>query len=94
MAKAKGEHHRGSFDRRAKRVRDAANADADTRCWRDGLTLAEHEPHRDGTPARWTAGHVIDSDPTSPLMPEASTCNFAAGGVSGQRRRGSGYDWP
>ena len=90
----KGPHHSGDYQVRAKAVRDRANADPTTTCWRCERTLAEHPPHKDGKPARWTAGHVIDSDPTSPLLPEASTCNYAAGATTGNTRRASGYDWP
>ncbi len=91
---SKGAHHSGDYQVRAQAVRDAANSDPNTKCWRCGKTLAEHEPHKGGKPARWTAGHIIDSDPTSPLAPEASTCNYIAGALTGNARRSSGYDWP
>ena len=54
MAKRKPAHHRGDYARRAKAVRDAANADPTTRCWRCGRTQAEH-----GQP--WQAGHLNDA---------------------------------
>jgi hypothetical protein len=79
-------HHRGDYLVRSRDVRDAANADPATRCWRCGKTLREHAPHHNGKPARWTAGHLRDSDPTSPLLPEASTCNYSAGALLGGRR--------
>ena len=82
-------HYRGSYHVRSRQVRDAANADPSTRCWRCGRTLAMHEPHKNGKPARWTAGHIRDSDPTSPLAAEASTCNKAAGATYGNRLRGA-----
>ena len=91
---SKGAHHSGDYQVRAQAVRDAANSDPNTKCWRCGKTLAAHEPHKGGKPARWTAGHIIDSDPTSPLAPEASTCNYTAGALTGNARRSSGYDWP
>lgn len=91
---AKAAHHSGDYQARAQAVRDQANANPDTLCWRCRRTLADHPPHTNGKPARWTAGHVIDSDPTSPLAPEASTCNFSAGAATGNRRRSSGYSWP
>jgi hypothetical protein len=72
-------HYRGSYHVRARHVRQAAQANLSTRCWRCGKTLAEHEPHKNGKPAAWTAGHLRDGDPMSPLAPEASTCNFKAG---------------
>lgn len=90
----KGAHHSGTYQVRARAVRDAANRNPATQCWRCGLTLAEHAPHADGKPVTWTAGHVIDTDPTSPLMPEASTCNYSAGASAGNTRRGTGYTWP
>lgn len=90
----KGAHHSGTYQRRAQHIRDQANADPTTTCWRCGRTLAHHPPHDDGKPAQWTAGHIIDSDPRSPLAPEASTCNYTAGARTGNARRASGYEWP
>ena len=82
-------HYRGTFHVDSRRVRDAAYADPLTLCWRCGRTLDQHPPHKTGKPATWTAGHVIDSDPTSPLLPEASTCNKSAGARYGNRLRGA-----
>ena len=73
-------HYRGGYARRARTLVAHARRDPLTTCWRCGKTLAEHRAHKDGRPAFWTAGHVIDSDPNSPLAPEASTCNFKFGG--------------
>ena len=84
----------GRYQREAPIVRARANADPSTRCGRCGLTLAEHRPHHNGTPARWDAGHVIDGDPLSPLRPEASVCNRPAGARLGNARRATGYAWP
>ena len=81
--------HRGSYHVQSKRVRDAAYADPETRCWRCRLRLHECKPHHNGKPARWTAGHLIDSDPTSPLLPECSPCNKSAGASYGNRLRGA-----
>lgn len=67
-------HYRGNYQTRARAVRDAANADPTTRCWRCAKTLAEH-PAGD----RWQAGHLRDGDYTSPLLPEARSCNARAG---------------
>ena len=75
----KAPHHSGSYHVRARQVREAAKASPSTKCWRCGRTLDMHPPHRNGRPPFWTAGHVRDSDPMSPLMPEASTCNYSAG---------------
>lgn len=94
MGKSKGAHHRGTYHVDSRRVRAAANANPGTTCWRCGRTLAEHPPHRNGAPAHWTAGHIIDGDPTSPLAPEVSTCNYTAGAVTGNQRRATGYTWP
>ncbi|GGL27594.1 hypothetical protein H9L10_03595 [Phycicoccus endophyticus] len=94
MTKPKAAHHRGNFHVRARHIRDTANADPTTTCWRCGHTLAEHPPHKNGKPATWTAGHIIDGDPTSPLAPEASTCNYSAGATTGNQRRATGYTWP
>lgn len=80
-------HHQGSYHRRAAVVRARAYADPTTRCWRCGLTLAEHPRHKAGTPARWTAGHVIDGQVDGPLAPEASTCNASAGATYGNAKR-------
>lgn len=86
MSGAKAAHHRGDYQKRAAKVRARANADASTTCWRCGLTLAQCRT-KTGKPARWTAGHVIDSNPDSPLLPECSTCNYSAGAKLGNRRR-------
>jgi len=82
----KPSHRTGSYFRRAMKLRAAANANPNTTCWRCGRTLAEHPPHKTGKPAIWTAGHVRDGDPTSPLMPEASTCNYTAGTILRNQR--------
>lgn len=74
-------HYQGSYHVRARHVRQAAQANPLTQCWRCGKTLAEHGPHKNGKPAAWTAGHLRDGDPTSALAPEASTCNYKAGRV-------------
>lgn len=58
----------------------------DTRCWRCGKLLHHHRPHRNGHPAYWQAGHLVDGDPRSALAIEASTCNLTAGGRLGAAR--------
>lgn len=80
-------HHSGSYGVRARAVRDAANADPSTRCWRCGKTLAEARrmwPDRNVT---WHAGHTVDGNSAFPLAPEHSVCNTSAGGVIGSKRR-------
>lgn len=85
----KAAHHRGSHQRRARAVTTAANNDPTTRCWRCQRTLTEHPPHRNGKPARWTAGHLVDGQVDGLLLPEASTCNYSEGGRLGNARRTS-----
>ena len=80
-------HRRGSYQRDARRVVAAANADPTTRCRRCGLTLAEHAPHKTGRPATWQAVHVNDGQIGGPLEPEASTCNVTAGARLGRSRQ-------
>jgi hypothetical protein len=79
---AKPAHRRGSYHVTAKRVREAAYANPGTTCWRCGLPL-------DAKPGdTWDAGHLRDGDPTSPLLPEHSSCNRSAGATMGNRQRG------
>lgn len=75
----KAAHHRGTYARQARLVRDAANRNPNTTCWRCGRTLDQHPPHKTGKPATWTAGHINDGQAGGPLAPEASTCNYSAG---------------
>jgi hypothetical protein len=91
---ARKAHYRGSYQSQARALVLAAQADWTTRCWRCGLMLHEHQPHRNGRAPFWTAGHIVDSDPASPLAPEASTCNFAAGLRTRNRRNlGTTRNW-
>jgi hypothetical protein len=87
MGNTKAAHHMGTHQVRARAVVNAANANPMTTCWRCGLTLAEHAPHRNGRPAFWTAGHLHDGQIDGPLTPEASTCNYSAGAKAGNARR-------
>lgn len=84
----KAPHHRGTYHVTAAKVRANANANPDTKCWRCGRTLAQHPPHKNGKPAKWTAGHRVDGQVGGPLAPEASTCNYSAGATTGNQRRG------
>jgi|GEM_PF-4758472 len=89
-------HRRGTYHRRAARVRAAAYLNPDTRCqapahickgW-GNRTLAEHPNTSTGKPPGWDAGHVRAGDPTSPLEPWVDICNRSEGGsISVQRRR-------
>jgi hypothetical protein len=77
---AKSRHlYRGDYPARAKQVRDAASSDPSTKCWRCG------EPGRPDDP--WQAGHLIDSNPASPLAPEHRSCNARAGAALSNRHR-------
>lgn len=81
---AKPAHYRGSYHVRSRRVRQAAYANPNTQCWRCGKTLAEHKRGD-----RWQAGHLHDGQPGGPLLPEARSCNAAAGArlTNAQRKR-------
>lgn len=100
--------HHGTYQRRSRMVRAAANANPNTICWSCGRTLRKHAPHQTGRPATWHAGHTIDSSIDAPawlnvtvrpppgpwLAAEASTCNIHRGVVFGNTARSTGYDWP
>lgn len=87
MVKRQAPHHRGGYLLQARAVRAAAYADEATQCWRCGLRLSQHAPHKNGKPARWTAGHLRDGEVGGPLLPEASTCNYSAGASAGNAKR-------
>lgn len=92
MGKTKQPWHRGTYQQRSAKVRAAAYAQPATRCWRCRCTLAEIRTigRGDGKPkprAKWTAGHVIDSQVDGNLQPECSPCNFGAGAAMGNQRR-------
>jgi hypothetical protein len=78
-------HYKGNYARRAKAIRDTANANPLTRC-RCGLLAHQHPPHRNGAQGRWTAGHVVDGQVGGALVPEWSTCNLQAGARLGNLR--------
>ena len=106
MNVGKAPHHAGNYHVQAQRVRDAANADPYAICWRDGLTLAQHPPHADGSRPTWTAGHTIMGAANSQawlnvrqrppvgawLAPDASVCNYADNGTH-RKRQGTTRDW-
>ena len=92
MPGARRDHYAGTYQRRAAWVRARARSNPNTRCWRCGEPLATCGPNRNGrnrngTPATWQAGHLVDSDPSSPLAPECSACNASAGATYGNQRR-------
>lgn len=92
MGKVKQPWHQGAHQRKAAAVCAAAYADANTRCWRCGHTLAEIRSRK--PKAIWTGGHLIDSDPDSPYLAECSPCNFGNGAAMGNRRRGRKHPHP
>lgn len=86
-------HYGGDYKVRARRVREAANADPTTRCWRPDcrLTMAELQVKYPKRRIRWTAGHTIDGDPFCLLLAECSPCNFKHGQAASMvNRRSSG----
>ena len=84
----KAPHHAGTYHVQSRKVRAAANANPDTRCWRCRRTLTEHPWTKTGKLPKWTAGHVEDADGnlTGELAPEADVCNFTEGARKQQRR--------
>ena len=87
-----GPHHRTpGYRRAAAAIRRAAYANPDTRCWRCGLTRAEHG-------REWEAGHLVDGQVNGPLAAECARCNRSAGATLGgrmrvRRRLGVTRDW-
>lgn len=92
-SRQKGAHHRGTYHVASAKIRAAAYADPTTVCWRCGLTL--EEKRRTKPRDRWTAGHVLDGVPDSPLLPEHASCNYSHGAVIGNRSplRRKGAAW-
>jgi hypothetical protein len=87
-------HYRGNYPRQAAHVRAAAYLNADTRCTKCGLTLAEGIARYGRQRARWDAGHLNDAEVNGVLVPQHATCNRSDGATKGNMRRGSGYTWP
>lgn len=85
MSYGKAPHHKGTHHTQSARVRAAAYANPDTRCWRCKQTL--EQIHRNHPRAKWTAGHLIDGQINGTLAPECSPCNYAAGARLGNRNR-------
>lgn len=103
-----GAHHR---DRRyviaSRTIRQAATLDPHAVCWRDGLTLAEHQQLYPNTRLHWTAGHTIRGSHTwqpwygirsTPpqgdwLAPEVSRCNYSHGATEGNAAREPTSGW-
>jgi hypothetical protein len=83
VAKQKAAHHRGDFQRAGDKAKARAYADPSWPCWRCGRTLAQHPRHKTGRPPSWHYGHT--AGPTSPRLPEVSTCNVRDGASIGGR---------
>lgn len=84
-------HYGGNYKPRARQVRDAANANPATVCWRCGRTLAQVRTAFPKRRVTWDAGHTIDGDPHCPLLAECSPCNRGAGqALTETKRRSSG----
>lgn len=94
---ANAPHHKTPrYVHASRRLRQLANANPHTVCWRCGLTLDRHKPGD-----TWTAGHTIDgsnawqpwphiTEPPPPgdwLAPEARSCNYSAGATTGNHKR-------
>ena len=84
--------HGTNYRRLAPLVVRWARTHPDARCWRCGNTIDQCRPHRNGKPARWTAGHLKDGQPDTTLTltslaPECSPCNSSAGASFGNRGR-------
>ena len=89
----KAAHHRGTYHRDAMRVRAQAWANPDTRCWKCERQIHEIT-HRNGRPARWTAGHVVDGQAGGMMLPECSVCACSTGAQRGNRmREPRSVDW-
>ena len=101
-------HHAGTHEVVARKVCATAKANPNAVCWRDGLTLDQHAPHHDGTPAYWTGGHTVDGYPNAPawldvtrkpppgpwIAPEASTENYAHGANKTNKLRTNPHSRP
>jgi hypothetical protein len=79
-------HHRGTYHQRALAVRTAAKANPLTTCWQCGRMAHEFLTHRNGAPAKWTAGHKVDGQVGGELVPECSVCNLQRGARLGNLR--------
>lgn len=76
----------GGYHVEARACRTRAWADPDTRCRRCHRTIDQCF-HKDGTPGRWTAGHVVDGEVGGLLAPECSPCAAESGARRGNQMR-------
>lgn len=85
--------HSGTYPRHAKLVRTIATANPDTRCRRCRRLLADIR-HKNGTPARWTGGHVNRGEVNGALAPECSVCAAQEGAaIVNAMKRARTHDW-
>ena len=85
-----------SYRRRAAALRQEGYSNPRATCWLCGLTLEEGPAHRDGSPSRWVADHVIPSaGERSPLRLAHSVCNGrrSVSQRRGGRKPGRGPTW-
>lgn len=80
-------HYTGSYQARARAVRDAAYADPATKCWRCGKTLAEAQRMWPDRRVCWHAGHTVDGNSAYPLRAEHNVCNTSAGAQVTNKKR-------
>lgn len=78
-AKSKA-HYAGTFQVRARRIRQEAAANPATRCWRCGRTQLEHG-------RKWQAGHTNDGEIGGLLLAECEGCNTSRGAAMGNAKR-------
>jgi hypothetical protein len=71
-------HYKGTYHVDSRRVRDQANANPYTRCWRCGNLAIPGDP--------WQAGHTHDGLAGGLLLPEHRSCNRNAGAKLGSLR--------
>jgi hypothetical protein len=87
--------HRGKHNEWSRQLRNAWNANPDTRCARCGLTRAEGIA-KWGRQGEWEAGHRVASTTahsTADYQPEHAHCNRGEGAATVNTRRASGYNW-
>jgi hypothetical protein len=85
MGYTKQPWHKGTHQSRSAKLRAAGYANPHATCWRCGLTL--QQVRRQHPRARWTAGHLVDSQINGPLALECSWCNYSNGAKHGNALR-------
>ena len=72
-------HHQGTYAKRAAAIRNAANTNPDTVCWRCGRGAIEGDP--------WQAGHTTPGEVNGELKAEHRSCNASHGATHGNQMR-------